>query len=622
MQKFLVLVKQLYSLRQDPLYLNSIFMMASTLIVSASGFVFWLIAAHLYNDTQVGLATALISVVTFIMNLSILGLNYSIIRFLPKLRKSADQQQLLSNSFVVIAVASTLCAALFLGGLAIFSPKLLFVREQPLAMLAFIFFTIAVSLDFMTESIFLALRSGKYIFLKNVLVSIGKMILPLFFVPFGAIGIFVAWAAALSSALLVSFYILRRTFQFRFVASFVKSKLPQMVSFSFINFVVGLLGIAPPLIIPLIITNTLNPAMTAYFYVAFMIANLLYTIPYATTQSLFAEGSHDEKNFLHSIKKAFRLIGGLLIPSILVLVFFGGFVLSIFGKSYSSEGMQFLQILAFAGIPVSINYIGLTFLNVKQKMKALLVINAIGTTAIIVLSYVLREYALTGIGLAWLIGHLIKNVLYIGYIARFFYSQKKSLTPTKKQTTLVGTLINVIIGGRYLMARLRSTMFGLKMHHFKKHVYLMPGCKFENYRDVEFGSFVFVNHDTVFSTPHGMKIGHFVMIGPNCLFASVHHTFDDSTKPMFFQQPEVKEIVIEDDVWIGAKVTVVGGVRIGRGAVIAAGAVVTKDVPPYAIVGGVPAKLIRYRFDTKTIKKAMKLDLHNLVVENKLNLWG
>ena len=90
---------------------------------------------------------------------------------------------------------------------------------------------------------------------------------------------------------------------------------------------------------------------------------------------------------------------------------------------------------------------------------------------------------------------------------------------------------------------------------------------------------------------------------------------------MIFQKPEIRPIVIEDDVWIGANVTVVGGVRVGRGAVVAAGAVVTKDVEQYAIVGGVPAKLIRYRFDEKTIKKAQKMNLNEIVRKSKLSLW-
>jgi len=70
---------------------------------------------------------------------------------------------------------------------------------------------------------------------------------------------------------------------------------------------------------------------------------------------------------------------------------------------------------------------------------------------------------------------------------------------------------------------------------------------------------------------------------------------------------KVKQLpIIEHDVWIGTKAVIMRGVTIGTGAVVAAGAVVTKDVPPYAIVGGVPAKIIRYRFDEKIIEKLLK----------------
>lgn len=72
------------------------------------------------------------------------------------------------------------------------------------------------------------------------------------------------------------------------------------------------------------------------------------------------------------------------------------------------------------------------------------------------------------------------------------------------------------------------------------------------------------------------------------------------------------DIVLEDDVWIGENTIILSGVTIGQGAVVAAGAVVTKDVPPYAIVGGIPAKVIKYRFDEETVKELMKLDYSRL----------
>ena len=91
-------------------------------------------------------------------------------------------------------------------------------------------------------------------------------------------------------------------------------------------------------------------------------------------------------------------------------------------------------------------------------------------------------------------------------------------------------------------------------------------------------------------------IGSNVMMGPECMIFARNHAFSRTDIPMREQgfEPE-KPVVIEDDVWIGARVTILPGVTVGTGAVIGAGAVVTKDVPPYAIVGGNPAKVLRYR---------------------------
>lgn len=600
-------IKNVWSLRHDTLYQNSLFMMGSTAIVSASGFVFWLIVANLYKDTQVGLATAIISAVTFIMNLSMLGLNYSIIRFLPKAKQ---KNQLLSESYSIVSLSAAAFALIFLLLLPVLSPSLLFLREGYGAA-AFVVFSVLISLDFISESIFMALRAGKYIFFKNVLVSLSKLILPIFFVGLGAVGVFTAWALALSTALLVSSWVLIKRYKLRFSPAFRRDKLKEMISFSSINFIVGMFGIAPGLILPLMITNTINPETAAYFYVAFMIANLLYTIPFATTQSLFAEGSHDEKNFKLNVMKALKMILVLLFPAILVLMLLSNYILLFFGKNYSIEGVRFLQLLALAGIPVAINYIGLTVLNVKRKLSALLVINFIGTVSILILSYVWRDLALAGIGFAWLAGHILKNVLYAGYISLVM-----------QKDALIGGVINSFIRAKYTSARVRSVFVGGKLSHWKKRIYIMPNCKFENVRNMDFGRYIFINHDVVFSTPHGMKVGDFVMIGPKCLFATVHHSFDDWKTPMIFQQAGVKQIVIEDDVWIGANVTVLGGVTIGRGAVIAAGAVVTKDVEPYSIVGGVPAKHIRYRFDEKTVAKAKKINFEEAIARNKNGLWG
>ena len=91
-------------------------------------------------------------------------------------------------------------------------------------------------------------------------------------------------------------------------------------------------------------------------------------------------------------------------------------------------------------------------------------------------------------------------------------------------------------------------------------------------------------------------IGNDVMMGPECIIYARNHAFDRTDIPMREQGFSAeKPVYIGDDVWIGGRVTILPGVHIGKGAIVGAGAVVTKDVPEYAIVGGNPAKIIRYR---------------------------
>lgn len=92
-----------------------------------------------------------------------------------------------------------------------------------------------------------------------------------------------------------------------------------------------------------------------------------------------------------------------------------------------------------------------------------------------------------------------------------------------------------------------------------------------------------------------ITIGQNVLIGPGCKIISFSHNFDDRQKLIMDQGISSHEIVIKDDVWIGANAVILAGVTIGTGSVIAAGAVVATNVPPFSVVGGVPAKIIRKR---------------------------
>ena len=120
-------------------------------------------------------------------------------------------------------------------------------------------------------------------------------------------------------------------------------------------------------------------------------------------------------------------------------------------------------------------------------------------------------------------------------------------------------------------------------------------------------------------------IGSFVSIAPQVFFIleSEHYTSHISTFPFkvmtLSQQFEAfgkGDIVVGDDVWIGARATILSGVTIGQGAIVAAGAVVTKDVPPYSIVAGIPARVIKYRFDESIRERLEKIDYSRLTKDS------
>lgn len=90
-------------------------------------------------------------------------------------------------------------------------------------------------------------------------------------------------------------------------------------------------------------------------------------------------------------------------------------------------------------------------------------------------------------------------------------------------------------------------------------------------------------------------IGRNVMMGPEVIVLTQSHRHDDTERPMRLQGYEHKPVVIDDDVWIGTRAIILPGVHIGRGVIVGAGAVVTKSVPDFSIVGGVPAKIIKNR---------------------------
>lgn len=130
------------------------------------------------------------------------------------------------------------------------------------------------------------------------------------------------------------------------------------------------------------------------------------------------------------------------------------------------------------------------------------------------------------------------------------------------------------------------------INHGGKNINLQRGAKFG--RRISIGNRSGIGVKCVLQGP--VEIGDDVMMGPEVYIYTQNHAHDRVDIPMIDQHYEQERpVVIEDDVWIGSRVTILPGVRVGKGAIIGASAVVTKDVPPYAVVGGNPAKVLKIR---------------------------
>ncbi|MBD2774375.1 acyltransferase [Iningainema tapete] len=129
------------------------------------------------------------------------------------------------------------------------------------------------------------------------------------------------------------------------------------------------------------------------------------------------------------------------------------------------------------------------------------------------------------------------------------------------------------------------------------------GCLNNSY--IEIGEETFIGPDVCIAGPGDIKIGKRCLIAAHTGIFANNHNFSDPREPIKYQGISRQGIVIEDDCWLGHKVTVLDGVTIGEGSVIGAGAVVTKDVPPYSVAMGIPARVVKSRIDKQLVNNSI-----------------
>jgi acetyltransferase-like isoleucine patch superfamily enzyme len=145
------------------------------------------------------------------------------------------------------------------------------------------------------------------------------------------------------------------------------------------------------------------------------------------------------------------------------------------------------------------------------------------------------------------------------------------------------------------VVRTRTYLLRRRLAECGRDVVLAQGVMLRYPEKISFGNTVFLNRGTTITARAPITIGSDVLIGPGVVIDSGDHVFRDPAKPINSQGYARQPIIIGSDIWIGAHAIILKGVTLGQGCVVAAGAVVTKSVAPFTVVGGVPARVISGR---------------------------
>ena len=404
---------------KNPLYANSYYLILNSIVGSALGFVFWMIAARYYSTNDVGLVVAIFSAIGLLTAISKIGLDIAIIKYLPM---QQNKIEIVNLSLSLPLTISFVLAIIYLSGVTIWSPNLLILNDKIYSSI-FIIFTCAYTMFTLQNNIFIAVRFAKMSFFLSTFWAILKIPLLIIFSSLGLIGVFSSWGLMTVISSVVGIIILSRIFDGYKPFIILKSDLiKSMMHYSFGNYIAGFLFSMPSLIIPLFLVN-INPEMSAFFYIAWMIAGILYSMMGAINLSLFAECSHNSDKLKANLISTLKLILIILVPATAAVILFGNYILSSFGENYSNNAYKLLILLTVSSFPYAINQIFITINRVKAKVMPIIYLNGfIALCVFFIISISINEIGLISVGIAWLVTQCISALIASIYIYKTYLS--------------------------------------------------------------------------------------------------------------------------------------------------------------------------------------------------------
>ncbi len=435
-QKMLALMGAGWDQVKGSLYRNALFLMATAVIGNAVGAFFWVVVFNRFQLSDLGAAVTLFSTLGFLGGLGSLGMGVGLIRYIPE---SEDKTTLVNVGMTVSGLVSVVICIGFLFLIPVLVPSLSFALD-PLYIATIIFCTLAFGIAPVLDAAVIASRRADLSTFRTALYAVLKIpiaIVALSFLLFrGRAGVFFSLASSFIVSVIVAatVFLPRVIPGYRPKPDFRIDRIRPIFRFSFGNYVAGVVGSAGTLLPTIFIYTMLGPngaTNAAFFYVALVVAGLLFVIPGAVFTSFYAEASHKDIDRRRTERSAIRFSLALLVPAIAGLWIFAEPILRLFNAEVAIQSVTPLRILTFASIPTVLNQILGTRVRVRKRTLPLIISGAIFSGVTLGLGYILVQnpaFGINGLAYAYVLGQAAATP-YLYYVARGAYEEAVPTEP-------------------------------------------------------------------------------------------------------------------------------------------------------------------------------------------------
>ena len=393
--------------RTDSLLRNSLFIMATTLVTSAFGFVFWLVAARLFSASAVGLTAAITSAGTIVVLVSSLGVGGTLIQSLPGEQEETGRSATFWAGMATTAVVAVVLSGVALAVLPLISRELRVLHGIGFAGV-FAIGTFALAAGATLDYVYIAERRAADMLSRNSIVAAAKVLmlgLLALATGAGALRLLEAWGVASVLGLVFGGLLLvRRTRVGRPAGLSVLIRTALRLRSRLAGHqLIGMGAALLPYLLPLVVTARLSARDNAYFYTTWMLAGIFLIVSPALSQSLFAEAVHRPDEVRAMARSAIKFISAMLLPGLVAIPATGGIMLSAFGQAYSHHAVGLLRLAVLASIPDAVTNVYVAVLRARGRLTAAALLNLGMGLGIVAMSwFLLPVLGISAVGWAFL----------------------------------------------------------------------------------------------------------------------------------------------------------------------------------------------------------------------------